>query len=445
MPRNAFPCRNPSVISISRASRSAPGRSALLMTYRSTISMSPDLRVWIPSPDSGTRTSTVLSAMPVTASSDWPTPTVSMRSRSNPLASRTSSTSRVLVARPPSEPRVAMERMYTPGSSATVSIRIRSPSRAPPEKGLVGSTARTPTVSPRRRHDCTSCWTRVDLPAPGGPVMPIRRACPRREWSVARSSSKPGRAFSTSEMARARAAVRPGARSARSGSGTNGRKGNRPCEERSGGAQSRGGRRSGRRSVQWNGNRRRPAHQYALDPGGGGMHHVHLEAADQEPLAAQGETPGELDEPAAERAGLSGGKLDPELRFDLGHRCGAVHLEGPGPLARRTRGSAGVLVHDLTHHRLQQVLQRHDAERAAELVQHHGEVAALALHVQERVRAGPAARRHGERPDRQGIAGAQAEEVEGMNHAHDLVHRPAIHRQPGEPALHERGTMDEIV
>src|ERR1044072_7839195 len=60
--------------------------------------MRPDLSVWMPSPDSGTSTSTVLSAMPVTASSDCPTPTVSIRRRSNPLASSASSTSRLLVA-----------------------------------------------------------------------------------------------------------------------------------------------------------------------------------------------------------------------------------------------------------------------------------------------------------------------------------------------------------
>ncbi len=99
------------MISISRASWEAPGRSALLTTNRSAISITPDLSVWMPSPDSGTRTRTVESAIPVTASSDWPTPTVSMRSRSKPPASSTSSTSRVLVASPPSEPRVAIERM----------------------------------------------------------------------------------------------------------------------------------------------------------------------------------------------------------------------------------------------------------------------------------------------------------------------------------------------
>ena len=58
-----------------------------------------------------------------------------------PNASSTSATSRVAAASPPSEPRVAIERMKTPGSSATASMRMRSPSSAPPVNGDVGSTA----------------------------------------------------------------------------------------------------------------------------------------------------------------------------------------------------------------------------------------------------------------------------------------------------------------
>ena len=39
--------------------------------------------------------------------------------------------------------------------------------------GLVGSTASTPTVSPLERNSVTTASTRVDFPAPGGPVKPI--------------------------------------------------------------------------------------------------------------------------------------------------------------------------------------------------------------------------------------------------------------------------------
>ena len=69
--------------------------------------MTPDLSVWMPSPDSGTSTSTVESAIRATSSSDCPTPTVSMRIRSKPAASSRSHTSRVVVARPAERPAAA--------------------------------------------------------------------------------------------------------------------------------------------------------------------------------------------------------------------------------------------------------------------------------------------------------------------------------------------------
>ena len=50
----------------------------------------PAFSVWIESPDSGTRITTVVSAVRATSSSLWPTPTVSMRMRSKPNASSTS-------------------------------------------------------------------------------------------------------------------------------------------------------------------------------------------------------------------------------------------------------------------------------------------------------------------------------------------------------------------
>ena len=47
----------------------------------------------------------------------------------------------------PHQPRVALERKKRPGSVARSFIRMRSPRRAPPEYGDVGSTATTPTRS----------------------------------------------------------------------------------------------------------------------------------------------------------------------------------------------------------------------------------------------------------------------------------------------------------
>ena len=117
----------------------------------SAISISPAFSVWMESPDSGTSTTTLVSAVRAMSSSLCPTPTVSMRMRSMPNASSTSATSRVAAASPPSEPRVAIDRMNTPGSSATDSMRMRSPSSAPPVNGDVGSTAMMPTVKPASR------------------------------------------------------------------------------------------------------------------------------------------------------------------------------------------------------------------------------------------------------------------------------------------------------
>src|SRR6266508_718906 len=57
---------------------------------------------------------------------------------------------------------------------------MRSPRIAPPVKGEEGSTATIPTVLPRRRYAWARRCARVDLPAPGGPVMPKTRARPVR-------------------------------------------------------------------------------------------------------------------------------------------------------------------------------------------------------------------------------------------------------------------------
>ena len=63
-------------------------------------------------------------------------------------------------------------------TGTTSRMRRRAPSGAPPEKGLVGSTAMIPT-----RRPCSSRMAAIRLvselfPAPGGPVMPTIRAAP---------------------------------------------------------------------------------------------------------------------------------------------------------------------------------------------------------------------------------------------------------------------------
>ena len=61
--RKALPRRMPRVISISWRSLSAPGRSALLTTNTSAISMIPAFMAWMSSPIPGTRTTTETSAV----------------------------------------------------------------------------------------------------------------------------------------------------------------------------------------------------------------------------------------------------------------------------------------------------------------------------------------------------------------------------------------------
>ena len=81
---------------------------------------------------------------------------------------------------PPSAPRLAIERMYTPGSRKWSVRRIRSPSSAPWVNGEVGSIDSTATVRSRARSSLVSAPSNVDLPAPGGPVKPMIAARPVR-------------------------------------------------------------------------------------------------------------------------------------------------------------------------------------------------------------------------------------------------------------------------
>jgi hypothetical protein len=130
------------------------------------------------SPDSGASRTTVVSAAAATSTSLWPVPTVSMRMSSKPAASMTAAAAVEVDASPPACPRDAIERMNTSLSPAYACIRTRSPRSAPPVIGLDGSTAMTPTVRPASRTSAMSAATSVDLPAPGGPVIPTRCARP---------------------------------------------------------------------------------------------------------------------------------------------------------------------------------------------------------------------------------------------------------------------------
>src|SRR5437773_1190678 len=201
--------RRCSICASSERMRSAPSRSALFTRKMSAISSRPAFITCTASPASGTRTTTVVSARRITSSSVCPTPTVSTRMRSMPKASRRRITSRVARATPPWLPRLARLRMNTPGSRKWACMRMRSPSTAPPLKGLVGSTATTPTRWPAARSRAVMRSLSVDFPAPGGPVTPITCARPVCGWSRLMSAGRPGARFSTSVIRRARATRSP--------------------------------------------------------------------------------------------------------------------------------------------------------------------------------------------------------------------------------------------
>src|SRR4029450_12995599 len=167
-----------SIARISATVRSAPSRSALLTTCTSAISRTPALSAWTSSPRPGTETTITVWARRITSTSSCPTPTVSTRTRLRPAASMRSTASAAARQRPPRAPRVAIERMKTPGSRARSFMRIRSPRIAPPENGEEGSTATTPTVRPRARATSASPRTSVLFPLPGPPVTPTIWARP---------------------------------------------------------------------------------------------------------------------------------------------------------------------------------------------------------------------------------------------------------------------------
>ena len=73
--------------------------------------MTPAFSAWIESPLPGISTSTTVSAWSMMSTSACPTPTVSRKTSSLPLASIRSAACKVASDRPPSEPRLAIERM----------------------------------------------------------------------------------------------------------------------------------------------------------------------------------------------------------------------------------------------------------------------------------------------------------------------------------------------
>ena len=88
-------------------------------------------------------------------------------------------------------------------------MRMRSPSSAPPVKGLEGSTATTPTFLPAARQPAASSEISVDFPAPGAPVTPTRWAFPTAPERASSSAAAASGSFSTTVSARASAPTSP--------------------------------------------------------------------------------------------------------------------------------------------------------------------------------------------------------------------------------------------
>src|SRR5437660_1545053 len=88
--------------------------------------------------------------------SAWPTPTVSTNTSSRPEASISSAVCSAASDRPPSAPRLAIERMNTPLSRKCSDRRMRSPRTAPPVNGDEGSIDSTATSRPAARRATVS-------------------------------------------------------------------------------------------------------------------------------------------------------------------------------------------------------------------------------------------------------------------------------------------------
>lgn len=126
--------------------------------------------------------------MSATAVSDWPTPTVSTSTTSNPAASTTTMACLVALVTPPSVPDVGEGRMNAAGSTDSRAIRVLSPRMLPPVLVEEGSTASTATLCPWPVSAVPSASTKVDLPTPGTPDTPTRLAWP--ESGVSSTSSR---------------------------------------------------------------------------------------------------------------------------------------------------------------------------------------------------------------------------------------------------------------
>ena len=84
----------------------------------------------------------------------------------------------VALATPPRVPLVGEGLTKAAGKLLRVGMRVLSPRMAPPDDLEEGSIANTATLWPSLTISQPKASMRLDLPAPGGPEMPIRKASP---------------------------------------------------------------------------------------------------------------------------------------------------------------------------------------------------------------------------------------------------------------------------
>src|SRR5205823_5145092 len=203
----------------------------------------------------------------------------------------------------------------------------------------------------------------VLLPAPGGPVMPTRRAAPRASAACAWLStcSKPSRWFSTSVIARANAAG-----SCRSSA----------SRMRSTLMQSNQARRGASRpllgAVERHGSHGARPYRDALHPRRRGGEDVEFQPLQREALPRPGNAPQRLEQQAAH--GLRSTGLERDAQPLLESAGGSVAFELDDAGRRLAGGGLRPRLEDLRHQIAQQILERHEPGRAAEFVQHDGEV-----------------------------------------------------------------------
>ncbi len=159
----------------------------------------------------GASSTSVVSAAAATSISDWPTPTVSIRTTSQPAASRTRSACGV-VARQPAE---VAARGHRADEHALVGGVLLHPDAVAEQRpagerrrGIDGEDARPAGRARAARR--SSAAVVVDLPTPGDPVMPMTLARPdvgRERRASARGTS--GEPSSISEISRAMSRARP--------------------------------------------------------------------------------------------------------------------------------------------------------------------------------------------------------------------------------------------